>query len=272
MVLTGLGLWVWDIEQCPKWLSIAKRIGANFVLGKKADGEDPWKQWWTIKEQCQESGIQPIPWAYNYGEPTEPYILTATDEKIVVLNPEIEFERLHKTAQLDFITVVREIRATGTTVGLATWARPDIHPQYPFEELAKVVDFWIPMVAWPMWDPPLPQHWFDHWDQFGYGPTVPWLPTYGAKGQARSPHTLAMSLKLALERYPAVSIWGAHTLTESQQEVLALQHATRPTYDKDAARDALNGLWQRLNEAETAIRSCREETRELKTALGLPNV
>lgn len=224
----GLGLWVWYWQ--PEFIALATRIGASYLLVKAADGtatvtgsganRHDWSaQWREAKAACEAAGLGCIPWMYNYGDPAEVEVIAATGERHIVLDPEIEYERLPRAQQLAFIDRVAALRAQGVTVGCACWARPEAHGAYPFAELGMAIDYWLPMTAWMVWLPRDAEHWMRHWDGFGLGQTIHWLPAYQV-----SPAELAESVRTALARYGGATVWAAHSITKEMAAALEALH------------------------------------------------
>lgn len=262
----GLGLWVWYWHE--NYVELARRLRADYLLVKQADGVDRWDQWPKAKAACAKAGLAVYPWSYNYGDADEAAHLEAiTAGGVYVLDPEIEFERLAQDQQRAFVDrVLRAKRAHGLELGCACWARPDVHAASYYQALARVVDLWLPMVAWQEWTPREPAHWFDAWDRAMASdegwvmrdeesigglrsssrithpsslslPTVPWVSAQGV-----SPRELADAVALAMTRYGGCTIWAAHVLSEGQVSELEkrVQRA-----DPDFARYApKTGTWR----------------------------
>jgi hypothetical protein len=170
--------------------------------------------------------LLPIAWSYNYGDPREPEVLrnAAPDSSILVVDPETEYESLPLSAQVKFNQALQALRSTGIEIGAACFARPEVHQGYHYGELGACIDFWLPMVAWPYWNPPDVGYWLGFWDSFNLGRTIPWLPTYSDdSGTPIEPSVFLGSVRTAMERYGGASIWAAHTITEEQ--VMALESA-----------------------------------------------
>ena len=271
--LYGLTIWVWYWRD--EYIEVAKRVGARNLLIKAADGVDrygSWLQWGPGSQKCIEAGITPIPWAYNYGNAAEPKVLrdAAPNSKILILDLEIEYEKLDKASQEAFNHESQALRDQGYTVGAACWARPEYHQGYNFKDLGYSIDFWMPMVVYNWWNPPDYNYWFDWWDKFQLGKTIPWLPVY--KDDAGNPidsGTLIGSIREGLKRYRGVSLWAAHLLREEQ--IVALEavkgewiEEPEPTMpdSKQLTIDAFNGIWHYLNQIDT-------EADEIKQALTL---
>ena len=210
-----LALWVWNWED--SFIDVAHRIGATHVLVKAADGTDPWRQYSPAAALIRRAGMVPVPWAYNYGDATEPAVLAATGEQIVCLDPEIEFERLDRLAQQVFCRRVQALRDQGVEVWSACWGQPAAHPGYPWHDLGYAIDRWLPMIAWQDWEPREAGHWLDTWDAAQMGTTTPWLPAYDSV----TADELVASVREAQRRYGSASIWAAHTLTAEMQAQLA---------------------------------------------------
>ncbi len=222
--IRGLGLWVWYWED--RFIEIAQRIGAGWVLLKAADGLSPWSQWSSAAQACRSVGILPVPWSYNYGDAREPDVLrnAAPDSSILVVDPETEYEQLPLADQIRFHQALQALRNTGITIGAAAFARPEVHQGYHYQELGASIDFWLPMVAWPYWNPPTVGYWLSLWDSFQLGKTIPWLPTYSDDaGTPLDPGVFLESIRVSIRRYGAASIWAAHTIREEQ--VAALESA-----------------------------------------------
>ena len=220
-MLTGLGLWVWYWDD--RFIEMAQRIGATYLLIKAADGLTPWAQWSQAAPVCRSAGILPIPWSYNYGDAREPDVLrnAAPDSNILVVDPEVEYEGLPLAQQLQFAQGLQALRVQGLTIGAACFARPEGHQGYHYPELGASIDFWLPMVAWPYWNPPDVTYWLDFWDSFHLGKTIPWLPTYSDDaGTLIDPNTFLQSIRIAFGRYGAVTIWAAHTIHDEQVAIL----------------------------------------------------
>jgi len=222
--LTGLGLWVWNWQD--SYITIAQRIGASFMLIKAADGVSPWAQWPDAASKTSNAGILPVPWSYNYGDPAEPAALVnaAPGSGIYVLNAETEYEQLSLADQQLFWQAIQQVRNQCVIIGNAGFARPEVHQGYNYSGFAQVLDLWLPEVAWPYWTPADYNYWFQWWDKFNLGSTVPWLPTYlNDQGVSMDPSVLVASVAAAKQRYGAVTIWAAHTITEAQ--IIALEAA-----------------------------------------------
>ncbi len=261
--MDGLSLWCWYWRA--EFVSLAKHVGAKRLLIKAADGTDPWPQYGPAAAACRAAGIEPVPWAYSYGEPGEAEVLAATGEKTIVFDPEIEYEQLSAPAQHAFIADVGAVRARGIRTWAATWARPEAHRSYLFQELGMALDGWLPMVAWQVWHPRDPAYWLDHWRAQGLGNTVPWLPASEV-----SADELAGSVRAALERFGGATIWSARLLTPAMVSALAdLAPRPQPTIDEAAARAALDGIAAYLAEADRAIDEAWQRAVALKRAVGL---
>lgn len=281
-MLKGLALWVWYWDD--RYLDVARRVGASTLLIKAADGATAWDQWEPAAAKCRAAGIEPIPWAYNYGDVREVAALAQAATRAgvhrLIVDPEVEYERLPEAGQRAFVDALRAAKQQhGLSIGCACWARPEAHGGYRFDLLAEVVDCWLPMVAWQAWSPRSAEHWLRHWDSFGHQPTAPWLPAYDGV----TPDELAGSVKLALDRYGAATVWAAHVLDDAHVAALeALRPASAPSepppaaIDRAAALDALNGIAHHLAEANAALETARTaqervwaEVVELKRAIGL---
>lgn len=254
-------MWVWYWDDLV--IATARRIGASYLLVKAADGAARWAQWPVAREACARAGLACWPWAYSYGAPEEVAALVDAGAEVIVLDPEVEYERLSTAAHATIVDAVATVKASdegwvmsdeengassphhssgdaSLVVGCACWAQPALHPGYGYDELARVVDEWLPMVAWQEWSPRDPGCWFEVWDRAGHRPTVPWLSASGVSGVE-----LANAVRLAMERYGGAAIWAAHVLTEEQVSELEKAAVQAARADADFARYApRTGTWR----------------------------
>jgi len=209
-----LTLWshYWQAGTLPN----AQAIGARAILVKAADGTIPWPQFDQAAPVVRSAGLQCWPWSYNYGIPSEAESIRGRTG-LYVLDAEIEYEKLSQAEQVAWVDAM--LAAKGQlTIGLACWYNPVLHPNYDYANLARLVDLWIPMVAFQT-SGLAPAAAFDVWDSAGYRPTVPWVSGNGIDGP-----TLAGAVAEASRRYGACSVWEAVQLTTEQIAAIAALH------------------------------------------------
>lgn len=300
---SGRGWWVWDLRNIGSIeVVIEQATAANctHVLLKGGDGPAFWAHQMTEANvrKLKDAGLGVYAWTYGYGG-TSPGSAHAPrewsiDDEIAVARQVIAVPGLD-----GFVVDVEaewrdQMNAAATAERFAAAVREmwsgffayspvpviDYHLHLPYVQFNAVCDAVLPQfycraLGWSF--PDLLEQWTRWeatWRANGYRvpPILPAGETFGAAG-----YDDVIAFERAATPFGAWSYWelgqarpehlAAFKALDSQGSPVSTEPGNPPNAETDPVTDSLNGIWQRLAEAETAVRLAREEVIELKKAL-----
>lgn len=160
-MLTGKGMYIWNIDQCERGdiaaiVGVAKQAGLSHVLIKIADGTYKFggDKAVELSQRMLSSGIIPIGWQYVYGN--DPFAeakiaadrIKKTGVKGFVVNAEHEFKRMGWANKAEAYMDTLRLRYPKLPMGLSSYRFPSLHREFPFTSFFKYVNFNLPQVYW----------------------------------------------------------------------------------------------------------------------------
>ncbi len=159
----GKGMIVWQPSQCeggdPVSLAQAAHdAGFGHVFLKLADGVLPYPHaafnWRPFVETLKAQGIEVWGWGYAYGNDPKGEAAIAAKRVIDLglagwmIDAEIEYKAAAKKAAAKVFMSELHRRLPYTSIGLASYRYPSLHPEFPWETFRAGCDFDMPQVYW----------------------------------------------------------------------------------------------------------------------------